>query len=162
MPRLALVAVLLCATAARADEIRLKDGTKITGTIVGFEDVVFPRRNFLWLRADPEEGQGRGHQYHGGEKGSRGPKAKSTAAPLPPSAPPSTSAPAVVSAVAKEPALARPYHLRIDETRLRRNVPRRQKPKPYRPSPRPLLLRHPRHPRRLQRLRPRHQRLNQS
>jgi len=36
-----LLALLLIAVAVRADEIRLKDGTKITGTIVGFEDGAF-------------------------------------------------------------------------------------------------------------------------
>jgi hypothetical protein len=37
-----LAAAILCATlAARADELKLKDGTKITGTIVGFEDNSF-------------------------------------------------------------------------------------------------------------------------
>jgi hypothetical protein len=36
-----LLALLLVAGAVRADEIRLKDGTKITGTIVGFEDGAF-------------------------------------------------------------------------------------------------------------------------
>jgi len=36
-----LLAVLLIAFAARADEIRLKDGSKIIGTIVGFEDGAF-------------------------------------------------------------------------------------------------------------------------
>ena len=41
IPGLALLAVLLGATAARADEIRLKDGTKISGTIVGFENGSF-------------------------------------------------------------------------------------------------------------------------
>jgi hypothetical protein len=38
---LAAVAVLLSAAAARADEIKLKDGSKIIGTIVGFEDNSF-------------------------------------------------------------------------------------------------------------------------
>ncbi|MFZ3332592.1 MAG: hypothetical protein WA197_18290 [Candidatus Acidiferrales bacterium] len=38
---LAAVAVLLPAAAARADEIKLKDGSKIIGTIVGFEDNSF-------------------------------------------------------------------------------------------------------------------------
>jgi hypothetical protein len=37
----ALLALSLAARAARADEIRLKDGTKITGTIVGFESDSF-------------------------------------------------------------------------------------------------------------------------
>jgi hypothetical protein len=37
-----LAAAILCATfAARADEVKLKDGTKIVGTIVGFEDNSF-------------------------------------------------------------------------------------------------------------------------
>lgn len=35
------IAILLAATAATADELRLKDGTKIEGTIVGFEDNTF-------------------------------------------------------------------------------------------------------------------------
>src|ERR1700733_8848849 len=37
----ALLSLLLTASAARADEIRLKDGTKIIGTIVGFENDSF-------------------------------------------------------------------------------------------------------------------------
>jgi hypothetical protein len=36
-----LLALLLISCAARADEIRLKDGSKIIGTIVGFEDGAF-------------------------------------------------------------------------------------------------------------------------
>ena len=38
---LALLSFLIPAGAARADEIRLKDGTKIIGTIVGFENDSF-------------------------------------------------------------------------------------------------------------------------
>ena len=38
---LALLSLLFSASAARADEIRLKDGTKIIGTIVGFENDSF-------------------------------------------------------------------------------------------------------------------------
>jgi len=38
---LALLSLLFSAVAARADEIRLKDGTKIIGTIVGFENDSF-------------------------------------------------------------------------------------------------------------------------
>ena len=38
---LAALALLLLAAFARADEIKLKDGSKITGTIVGFEDNSF-------------------------------------------------------------------------------------------------------------------------
>jgi len=41
IPFLALLAALINAAAARADEIRLKDGTKISGTIVGFENDSF-------------------------------------------------------------------------------------------------------------------------
>src|ERR1039457_5264008 len=44
LPALALFAVLFsppAAPAARADEIRLKDGTKIIGTIIGFENDSF-------------------------------------------------------------------------------------------------------------------------
>jgi hypothetical protein len=40
-PALALLAVLIGTCVARADEIRLKDGTKISGTIVGFENDSF-------------------------------------------------------------------------------------------------------------------------
>src|ERR1700688_2102413 len=38
---LALLSFLIVAGVARADEIRLKDGTKIIGTIVGFENDSF-------------------------------------------------------------------------------------------------------------------------
>src|SRR5260370_40440144 len=38
---IALFSFLIAAGAARADEIRLKDGTKIIGTIVGFENNSF-------------------------------------------------------------------------------------------------------------------------
>jgi hypothetical protein len=38
---LAALLVLACATATRADELRLKDGSKVIGTIVGFEDNSF-------------------------------------------------------------------------------------------------------------------------
>jgi hypothetical protein len=38
---LALVAILFIGISSRADEIRLKDGTKISGTIVGFENGSF-------------------------------------------------------------------------------------------------------------------------
>src|SRR5467141_2761937 len=41
IPFLALLAALSNSAAARADEIRLKDGTKISGTIVGFENDSF-------------------------------------------------------------------------------------------------------------------------
>lgn len=41
IPALALVCLLVSAGALRADELRLKDGTKITGTIIGFENDSF-------------------------------------------------------------------------------------------------------------------------
>src|SRR6266699_2241511 len=41
IPFLVLMAALINTAGARADEIRLKDGTKISGTIVGFEDDSF-------------------------------------------------------------------------------------------------------------------------
>jgi hypothetical protein len=41
IPFLVLLAALINMTVARADEIRLKDGTKISGTIVGFENDSF-------------------------------------------------------------------------------------------------------------------------
>jgi hypothetical protein len=41
IPGLALAAIFAATAAARADEIRLKDGTKISGTIVGFENDSF-------------------------------------------------------------------------------------------------------------------------
>jgi hypothetical protein len=41
IPGLALVGVLALGAAARADEFRLKDGTKISGTIVGYENDSF-------------------------------------------------------------------------------------------------------------------------
>ena len=41
IPFLALLAAVVCVGSVRADEIRLKDGTKISGTIVGFENDSF-------------------------------------------------------------------------------------------------------------------------
>ena len=41
IPALALLSLLIPAGVLRADEIRLKDGTKIEGTIVGFESDSF-------------------------------------------------------------------------------------------------------------------------
>ena len=98
IPGLALLVVLLCGAGARADEIRLKDGTKISGTIVGFENGSFRVEtsygfaliekdkvadiNIVAAKKEPE------------------PKAKPNAPAVPPPAAP----PAVVPAVAKEPA----------------------------------------------------------
>jgi hypothetical protein len=95
---LAVVGALLGAAAARADEIRLKDGTKISGTIVGFENGSFRVEtsygfaliekdkvadiNIVAAKKEPE------------------PKTKANTLITPLSAAP----PAVVPAVAKEPA----------------------------------------------------------
>jgi len=95
---LALLSFLIAAGEARADEIRLKDGTKIVGTIVGFENDSFRVEtsygfalvrkdkvadiNITATKKDPE------------------PNAKSNA-PVP--SPPATT-PGVVPAVVKEPA----------------------------------------------------------
>jgi hypothetical protein len=94
---LALLSYLIAAGAARADEIRLKDGTKIIGTIVGFENDSFRVEtsfgfalirkdkvadiNITATKKDPE------------------PNAKSNA----PGPQPSAGAPSVVPAVVKEP-----------------------------------------------------------
>ena len=95
---LALLALLFSAGAARADEIRLKDGTKIIGTIVGFENDSFRVEtsygfaliqkdkvadiNIIAAKKEPE------------------PKPKANA----PAPPPPAATPSVVPAVAKEPA----------------------------------------------------------
>lgn len=92
---LALLAVLFSATVARADEIRLKDGTKITGTIVGFENGAFrveTSYGFALIQKDKVA-----DINVTAPKKEPEPKAKSNAPATPPSA-----APAVVPAVAKE------------------------------------------------------------
>src|SRR5580692_3646027 len=101
-PVLALLSLLLASGAARADEIRLKDGTKIIGTIVGFENDSFRVEtsygfalirkdkvadiNITATRKDPE------------------PKAAKVAAPPEPAVP--NAAPAIDPAVVKQPASA--------------------------------------------------------
>jgi hypothetical protein len=98
----ALLSLLLASGAARADEIRLKDGTKIIGTIVGFENDSFRVEtsygfalirkdkvadiNITATRKDPE------------------PKAAKVAAPPEPAVP--NAAPAIDPAVVKQPASA--------------------------------------------------------
>lgn len=108
---LALLALLFCASVARADEIRLKDGTKITGTIVGFENDSFrveTSYGFALIQKDKVA-----DINISAPKKEPEPKAKSSAplAPLAgPSAaplrlaPPPDAAPEVVPAVVKEPA----------------------------------------------------------
>lgn len=97
---LALLAAFCSARAARADEIRLKDGTKITGTIVGFENDSFRVETpygFALIRKDKVA-----DISISAAKKEPEPKAK-TAAPAQPAA---SAAPSVVPAVAKEPASA--------------------------------------------------------
>jgi len=96
IPVLALLAVSWCAGVARADEIRLKDGTKISGTIVGFENGAFrveTSYGFALIQKDKVA-----DINITAEKKQPDPKPKSTA----PATPPPANAPAVVPAVAKE------------------------------------------------------------
>jgi hypothetical protein len=90
---------LIAAGAARADEIRLKDGTKIIGTIVGFENDSFRVETsfgFALIRKDKVADI----NITATKKESE-PNIKSSA----PTTSPSAAAPAVVSAVVKEPAV---------------------------------------------------------
>jgi len=95
---LALLSLLIPAGAARADEIRLKDGTKIIGTIVGFENDSFrveTSYGFALIRKDKVADI----NITASKKDSE-PNVKSTA----PAPPPPAATPSVVPAVAKEPA----------------------------------------------------------
>jgi hypothetical protein len=94
----ALLSFLIAAGAARADEIRLKDGTRIIGTIVGFENDSFRVETsfgFALIQKDKVADI----NITGSKKESE-PKPKA-AAPAPP---PSSATPSVVPAVVKEPA----------------------------------------------------------
>src|SRR5580693_5457259 len=98
---LALLAVFLSAAVTRADEIRLKDGTKIIGTIVGFENDSFRVETsfgFALIRKDKVADI----NITATKKDSE-PNAKSNVL-VPPS---SAAAPAVLPAVVKEPAATR-------------------------------------------------------
>jgi len=92
-----LLSILISASAARADEIRLKDGTKIIGTIVGFENDSFrveTSYGFALIRKDKVADI----NITASKKDSEpAPKSNLTAPP------PSLEAPGVVPAVAKEP-----------------------------------------------------------
>lgn len=96
---LALLSLLITAGAARADEIRLKDGTKIVGTIVGFENDSFrveTSYGFALIQKDKVA-----DISITAAKKESDQKPKASAAP---SQPPATN-PSVVPAVAKEPAV---------------------------------------------------------
>jgi hypothetical protein len=101
IPGLALLVVLFSSAAAHADEIRLKDGTKISGTIVGFENGSF-RVETSYGFALIEKDKVADINIVAAKKEAE-PKAKSNA----PAAPPPVVPPAVVPAVAKEPATSK-------------------------------------------------------
>jgi hypothetical protein len=98
IPGLALLAVFLSAAPMRADEIRLKDGTKIIGTIVGFENDSFrveTSYGFALVQKDKVA-----DISISAPKKEPDPKAKSSA----PAFPTPLAAPTVVPATAKKPA----------------------------------------------------------
>ena len=95
---LALLSLFITVGAARADEIRLKDGTKIIGTIVGFENDSFrveTSYGFALIQKDKVA-----DISILATKKDSDPKPKANA----PAPAPSAAAPSVVPAVAKEPA----------------------------------------------------------
>src|ERR1700688_4298954 len=95
---LAFLSLQFTAGAARADEIRLKDGTKIVGTIVGFENDSFrveTSYGFALIQKDKVADI----SIIATRKESE-PKPKANA----PAPPPAAAAPSVVPAVAKDPA----------------------------------------------------------
>lgn len=93
---LALLSLLIAAGAAHADEIRLKDGTKIVGTIVGFENDSF-RVETSYGYALVQKDKVADISIVATKKDSE-PKAKSGSSATPPAAVPAS----VVPAVAKE------------------------------------------------------------
>ena len=96
----ALLSFLIAAGAARADEIRLKDGTRIIGTIVGFENDSF--------RVETSFGFALIQKDKVADISITGPKKESEPKPkaAAPAPPPSSATPSVVPAVVKEPAAA--------------------------------------------------------
>ncbi len=97
IPAGVLLSFLIAAGAARADEIRLKDGTKIIGTIVGFENDSFrveTSYGFALIRKDKVA-----DINITATKKEAEPSAKSSASPSPPAA----AATSIVPAVVKEP-----------------------------------------------------------
>jgi len=99
IPALAVLSLLVAASSARADEIVLKDGTKISGTIVGFENDSFrveTSYGFALIRKDKVA-----DISITAAKKETEPKTKPAPPPEPAAAPPSAE-----PAVAKEPAAA--------------------------------------------------------
>jgi hypothetical protein len=107
-----LVPLLLFAAAVRADEIRLKDGTKITGTIVGYEDDSFKVQTsygFALIRKDKVA-----EIIPSAPKPEPAPKPNPSAtatSPAPPKQPPhaAASAPSPSSTPPSAPAATPPY-----------------------------------------------------
>jgi hypothetical protein len=99
IPALAVLSLLVAASVARADEIVLKDGTKISGTIVGFENDAFrveTSYGFALIRKDKVA-----DISITAAKKEPEPRTKSAAPPEP-----ALAAPIAAPAVAKEPAPA--------------------------------------------------------
>jgi hypothetical protein len=96
---LPVVSLLIATGPARADEIRLKDGTKITGTIVGFENDSF--------RVETSFGFALIQKDKVADISMTASKKESEPKPKPAVAgpPPPTTAPSVVPAVVKQPAV---------------------------------------------------------
>jgi len=97
----ALLILLASSAAVRADEIRLKDGTKIIGTIVGFENDSFrveTTYGFALIRKDKVADINITTAKK--EPDTKEPKAKPAAAPEPAS----SATPAIDTAVVKQPA----------------------------------------------------------
>ena len=94
----ALLSVLLTAGTARADEIRLKDGTKIIGTIVGFENDSFRVETSYGFALIQKDKVADISITVAKKESEQKPKANAAAPP-----PPATT-PSVIPAVAKEPA----------------------------------------------------------
>ena len=95
---LALLSLFIPAGAARADEIRLKDGTKIIGTIVGFENDSFRVETSYGFALIQKDKVADISIVETKKESEQKPKAS---APVPPSP---AASPSVVPAVAKEPA----------------------------------------------------------
>ena len=108
---LALLITLLGATASRADEIRLKDGTKIIGTIVGFENDSFrveTSYGFALIQKDKVAdinivATKAGSDPKTNESKIPEPKVNTNASPTASSAAPAANQPLVVPTVAKQP-----------------------------------------------------------
>jgi hypothetical protein len=98
IPALALLSCLITAGAARADEIRLKDGTKIIGTIVGFESDSFRVETSYGFALIQKDKVADISIIATKKESEPKPKANAPATPAP------TATPSVVPAVAKEPA----------------------------------------------------------